>query len=195
MRVRDLIQQVRNTLQDVQAIRWTSEELLNYYNECKFAMASERLEDKTYATMALDPLQTEYNTTGILRYINAVDDEGNDRPLYADDGTGDNDSSGIIIINYNRVKVNDPDSGASIRFKIIAMPLEHTLDSIVRAGDEQAFKYYILSKAYEKETDTENFQKVDIFYGKYISALEKLIENSSVGYTIGETPTTKSYFF
>ena len=195
MTVTNLLAQVRHTLQDSEETRWTQDELLNYYNECKFAMASERLEDKTYATMTLDPLQTEYNTTGILRYIKAEDDEGNPRPLYADDGSGSNDSSGIIVMSHNRVLVNDPEQGSSIRLNIIAMPLEHTIDSMVRVGDEQALKYYILSKAYEKETETENFQKVGIFYQKYEIALKKLIDSSSTGYELGRTPSTVSYFF
>ena len=195
MRVEELLVKARNTLQDQEKNFWDDSELLDYYNECKRAMTAERLENKTTATMILDPLQEEYDTSGIIRYISAKDDEGTDRPLYPDDGTGDDDNNGIIILDYNRVLVNDPTLGSNIIFKVVAAPADDNLGNTVRAGDEQALRYYILSKAYEKETEMENFQKASYFYSKYALAFKALKDASSSNYRTGKTNKTQSYFF
>jgi len=82
MKVIELFSGIRNTLQDLDKTYWDDSELLGYYNECKRSMAAERLENKTTATLTLDPLKNEYDTSGILRYIYATDDLDNDRDLY-----------------------------------------------------------------------------------------------------------------
>ena len=56
-------------------------------------------------------------------------------------------------------------------------------------------KYYILSKAYEKEDDTENFAKSDTFYAKYSKIFEKLIDSASVGYSYQQDQKTKTIFY
>ena len=195
MTVREFLAQVRNTLNDRSKTFWDDSELLDYYNECVLSITAERLENKTVATMPLTSGKYEYDTTGIIRYISAKDDEDNERALYPDDGTGEDDSSGIIILDYNRVKVNYPDKGSSITFKIVAQPNEQNLTDTVRTGDEQALKYYILSKAYEQDLDVQDLQKSDYFYGKYKQYLEQLVNASSANYRSGHVPTTKSYYF
>ena len=158
-------------------------------------MASERLEIKTTASMILDPEKNDYSTDGILRYVKAKDNLGNIRELYPNDGSGDDIDSAIIILDYNKVYVNNPSLGDTIIFSIIAFPTEDNLESSVRAGDESAYKYYILSKAYEKETDMENFQKSGYFTSKYNEELNKLISSSSVNYKADTTRVVKSYFY
>ena len=195
MLVKELLQQLRNVLMDQEKTRWDDSELLDYYNECKRVMSAERIEDKTTATMTLQDDKFTYDTTGILRYISCKDADGVVRPLYPDDGTGDNDGDGIIIQSYNRVYVTDPTIGTSLTFKIVALPLADNLESDVRIGDEEAMKYYILSKAYEKEDDTENFAKSDTFYAKYSKIFEKLIDSASVGYSYQQDQKTKTIFY
>lgn len=189
------MQRVRNVLQDVEGIYWTDSDLLNYYNDCKRAMASERFEMKTTATLTLDPLVNEYDTTGILRYINCKDDTGTKRTLYPNDESGDLDTDGVIIITYNRVYVNDPTVGTTLTFQIIALPPEDNLEDEVRLGDENALQYYMLSKAYEKDTDMENFAKSESFYGKYKRVFARLLDAASTNYTASTADKTEAKFF
>lgn len=195
MKVKVLMQRVRNVLQDVEGIYWTDSDLLNYYNDCKRAMASERFEMKTTATLTLDPLVNEYDTTGILRYINCKDDTGTKRTLYPNDESGDLDTDGVIIITYNRVYVNDPTVGTTLTFQIIALPPEDNLEDEVRLGDENALQYYMLSKAYEKDTDMENFAKSESFYGKYKRVFARLLDAASTNYTASTADKTEAKFF
>jgi len=195
VKVVELFANIRNVLQDISKTYWDDPELLGYYNECKRSMAAERLEDKTTATLTLDPLRNEYNTDGILRYIYAEDDEGTDRPLYPNDKTGENDSNGIIVLDYNKIYVNDPELNAAIIFQVVAMPSEDNISSLVRAGDENALKYYILSKAYEKDSDMENFAKSDAFYAKYTTALKPLKNASNANYTTNTVQISEAIYY
>jgi len=195
MRVEHLFTRVRDTLQDLSKTYWTDPELLNYYNECKRNMSMKRQEDKTTASLTLDVLKSEYDTSGVLRYIRAVDDLDNVRTIYQDDESGVDDEKGIIILNYNKILVNDPTIGTTITMSIIASPSEDNLDNSVRDGDENAFKYYILSKAYEKDTDMENFQKADYFYRKYNDIFVELKGAKNINYIANTLETNKSYYY
>ena len=195
MKVNELLSSVRNTLQDSDKNYWDDSELLSYYNECKRSMAAERLERKTTATLILDPLKNEYDTSGILRYISAKDDNDTNRKLYPNDTSGDDDSEGIVILDYNRVYVNNPEIGTLITLQIVAMPEEDNIGGLVRVGDENSMKYYILSKAYEKDTDMGNFQKSVHFYSKYEEAFKLLKDANSSNYQAGVTRASKSYYY
>lgn len=195
MRVQEFLTQLRNTLKDHKKAYWDDSELLDYYNECKLHMATERLENKTTATLALDTAKEEYDTSGVIRYISAIDSDGNERKLYPDNGSGDDDSSGIIILDYNKIKVNTPETGVTITLRIVAQPQEDNMDSTVRVGDEQSLKYYILSKAYEADLDTQDLEKSNYFYQKYLSNMKQLTGASSVGYTTDVSNTTEAYFY
>lgn len=195
MKVEELFSSIRNTLQDSAKNYWDDSELLMYYNECVRNMAAERMENKTTATMILDPEKKEYNTTGILRYIRCEDSNGTERRLYPDDMSGDDDKLGVIIQNYDRVYVNNPEIASSLTFTVVAFPQESNLTSNVRIGDESAIKYYVLSKAYEKDTDVENFNKCQYFYGKYLELMRNLKQASSANYKARTATTTKSYFY
>jgi len=195
MKVIELFSGIRNTLQDLDKTYWDDSELLGYYNECKRSMAAERLENKTTATLTLDPLKNEYDTSGILRYIYATDDLDNDRDLYPNDKSGEDDVNGIIILDYNRIYINDPTVGSTVTIQIVALPDEDNLTSLIRAGDENALKYYILSKAYEKDTDMGNFQKSGIFYQKYEQLFKKLREANNANYRTNTIQTTKATYY
>jgi hypothetical protein len=195
MTVLELLTSVRNTIQDHDKNYWDDSELLSYYNECKRTMSAERLEIKTTATMVLDPLVNEYKTDGILRYINAKDDEGRERKLYPNDGSDNGEQTAIIIKDYNKVYVNDPEVGTSIVFEVVSLPAEDNLPNDVRLGDENAFKYYILSKCYEKETDAENFQKSDYFYNKYLREFARLMDSASANYKTATVMKTVANYF
>jgi len=195
MKVSELLSSVRIVLQDSDKTYWDDSELVSHYNECKRSMTAERLENKTTATLILDPLKNEYDTSGILRYISAKDDDGLKRDLYPDDESGDEDSNGIVILGYNRVYVNDPTVGTVVTFKIVAMPTEDNLTADVRSGDENALKYYILSKSYEKDTDMQNFDKASIFYGKYNDSFKVLKNASSANYRTATVSTTAVTYY
>lgn len=195
MKVEELFSSIRNTLQDTNKTYWDDSELLSYYNECVRIMASDRMENKTTATLILDPIKNTYDTTGILRYIRCADSNGTSRPLYPDDNSGDDDTLGVVIENYNRVYVNDPSVGSTLTFNIVAFPDDSNLSSSVRTGDDTALKYYVLSKAYEKDADQENFQKASYFYGKHLNAFKDLKSASSANYQANTVNTTKCYFY
>lgn len=194
MTVRELLQQVRDTLQDQDRNYWSESELINLYNDAKRLIASERIEDKTTTYLSLDSTENEYAVDGVLRYISAKDSNNIDRQLYADDGSGDNDDYGIIIKAYNLVYINTPEDDVTVTFKVVSMPSEDNLNDTVRTGDENSIKYYILSRAYEKETEMENFQKAQYFFSKYQIEFKTAKKNASVGYR-NDTKTTKAYYY
>lgn len=195
MKVEELFSSIRNTLQDSAKNYWDDSELLSYYNECVRNMSSERMENKTTASLVLDPAKNQYDTTGILRYIRCVDANGTERKLYPDDLSGEEDNLGVVIESYNRVYVNDSTVGSTLTFTVIAFPSEGNMSSSVRTGDETALKYYILSKAYEKDADMENFNKSSYFYQKYLEVFKQLKGASSVNYKANDVSKTTSYFY
>jgi hypothetical protein len=195
MTVLELLTSCRSTLQDHDKNYWDDSELLNFYNECKRTMAQDRLEIKTTATLLLDPLKNTYTTDGVLRYINAKDDEGRDRAFYPNDGSDNDEQTAIVIKDYNKVYVNDPTVGTYITIEIVGLPAEDNLTSNVRIGDENALKYYILSKAYEKETDMENFAKSEYFYNKYLREFSKLMDSASANYKTATVMKTEANYY
>jgi hypothetical protein len=195
MIVSELLISCRNVLQDFDKEYWDDSELLTYYNECKRTMAQERLEIKTTATLTLDPLKNEYDTDGVLRYIRAKDDLGNNRTFYPNDESIGLDSNGIIIKDYNKIYVQDPTIGSVITIEIVSLPTDDNVEGNVRLGDENALKYYILSKAYEKETDMENFAKSDYFYQKYLREFAKLMDSASANYNTATVNRTEANYY
>lgn len=194
MTVLQLLTSTQVSLQDSDANYWSQDELLEYYNSGLRSLAAERLEEpKTTTVPTIDDTYT-YSVSGVLRYISILDSNDIIRPIYPDDYSGHNVSYGVIIKDYNEIYVNTPETGVDIYIKHIAIPDEQTTTDTVRLGDDVVLKYYILSKAYEKESDLENFQKSQYFYQKYQIELAKILKNSKLGYT-DQTETTKGYFF
>lgn len=194
MTVRELLQQVRDTLQDTDRVYWSESELINLYNDAKRLIASERVEDKTTTSLLLSADTNTYSIDNVLRYISAKDSNDISRQLYPDDDSGDGDTYGIIIKAYNSVYVNSPEDDVTVTFKIVSMPSEDNLNDTVRTGDENSIKYYILSRAYEKENEMENFQKAQYFFAKYQTEFKSAKKNANVGYR-ADTRTTKAYYY
>ena len=194
MTVLELIVESQTTLQDSDANYWSQAELLGYYNNGIKSLAAERLEEpKTTTVPSIDDTYT-YTVSGVLRYISATDSNNIERKLYPDDGSGDEDTFGIVIKDYNEIYVNTPETGVSIDIKHIAIPSVAVDSDTVRYGDDVALKYYIVSKAYEKESDLENFQKAQYFFSKYSQELVRLLKSSKLGY-IDKTETTVGYYY
>jgi len=194
MTVRDLLQQTRDSLQDSDGAYWSDSELLNYYNSGLKSLAAERLEEPTTITVNLLDGVNEYIVNDVLRYISAKDNEGTKYTLYPDDESGEDDSKGIIVLDYNRIYVNTPVTDIALAVKHISIPANENLNSDVRAGDENALKCYMLSKAYEKESDMENFQKTTYFRDQYYREVNVVKKNSRVGYQ-AKAETTQGYFY
>lgn len=194
MTVLQLIAEVRDNLQDADANYWHESELLNLYNECKRNISAERQEINSTKTVTLTDNTYEYTVDGVLRYISAKDSNNNDMVLYADDGTGDDDVYGIIVQSYNSIYVNSPATGVTLTLKVIAFPSEDNLSATVRSGDENAYKYYMLSKAYEKEQEMENFQKSGYFWQMFQNSLNYIKKNARLNH-IGAINTTKGYYY
>jgi len=194
MTVLELFNQAKDTLQDTDGNYWSESELLDYYNSGVRTLAAERLESPKTKVLNLVGSINEYTIDGVLRYISAKDNNDTVRPLYPDDTTGDEDANGIIILDYNKIYVNNPETDVSVSIKHIAIPSDGNLTDTVRASDENALKYYMLSKAYEKESDLENFQKSQYFLQQFQRELNSVRKNSKVGYT-EKTEITKGYYY
>lgn len=195
MVVSELLQLTRNTLGDQEKIFWDDSELLGYYEEARRVIASERKDKRTSQDVIMNAGDDYYSPSGVLRYVSVKDDNGTVRPLYPNDGSGEDDTLGIIVIDYDQILVNDDATGTTLTITYIGLPLNHNLNTDVRQGDEDTIKYYILSKSYEKETDMENFAKSAEFMNKFNNTLTKLVAHASLNYRNDSDSTVKSYFY
>ena len=193
MQIRELITKVRDKLQDTDAVYWSDSELVDLCNECKRYLAAERKENPTTTSLVTyDGIET-YTVEGVLRYIGATNQEGNELILYPDDGSIADKTSGIVIEDYNRIKVKNPIDEV-ITIKHISFPEEDNLNDTIRMGDEESYRYFVLSKCYEKDNDMEQFQKAQYFWSMFVGAMKYSKKNSSLGY-VEKLHTTKSYFY
>ena len=194
MTVRELLTKVRDKLQDTDSTYWSDSELIDLFNEAKRYITSERNENPTYTELELLSDTNIYNIEGILRYVRVTDSNGKDRKLYPDDGTGDEVSSAIIVRKYNEIYVNTPEDGVTLTIKHISFPEEDNLNDDIRSGDEESYRYFLLSKCYEKDNDMEQFQKAQYFWSQFLGAMKYSKKNSSLNY-MNQLETTKSYFY
>jgi hypothetical protein len=194
MLVIELLAQVRDNLQDADADYWSDSELLHLHNECKRYISAERQEITSEKTVVLNDDTYEYTINGVLRYISAIDSNGTKRTLVSSDSEYADLQDSIIVKNYNLIYVNNPQYGVTLSLSVIAFPTDDNLPTVVRHGDENMYKYYILSKAYEKEQDMENFQKSIYFWNMFMSSLNTAKKNAKLNY-IDDTQVTKGYYY
>lgn len=194
MTVRELLTKVRDKLQDTDSTYWSDSELVDLYGECQRYLASERKENPTTTTLQLSEDTYIYEVEDVLRYISIKDSNGKIREIFPDDGSGEEISSSVIVEDYDRIRVTNPEDNVSLLIKHISFPEEHNLNDKVRVGDEEAYRYFILSKCYEKDNDMEQFQKAQYFWSMCIGAMKYSKKNSSLNY-IDKSNTTKSYFY
>lgn len=194
MVVLELMKIVRNSLQDAKKNYWTDNELLDYYSSGIRSIAAERLEEPTTTTLDLTTGTNEYIINGVLRYISIKDSNGIVRDIYPNDTTGDDDNYGVIIVDHDKIYVNTPETGVTLTIKHISLPDEPNITANVRSGDEAALKYFMLSKAYEKEMEMENFQKSQYFFSLYLKELQIILKHKKIGF-INNTSLTKGYFY
>lgn len=194
MTVRELFTKVRDKLQDTDATYWSDSELVDLFNECKRYMAAERNENPTTTSIQLSEDTHIYEIDGVLRYISAKDSNGNARKLYPDDSSGDEHTDGIIVEDYDRIYVNNPEDNTTLYLKHISFPAEDNLNDTIRSGDEESYRYFILSKAYEKDNDMEQFQKAQYFWSMFLGAMEYSKKNSSLKYLDNSDKITAYYY-
>jgi len=194
MIVRELLTKVRDKLQDTDSTYWHDSELVDLYNECKRYLSSERNENPTYTDIELSADTNVYNIDGILRYIRITDSNNKARKIYPDDESGIDDSSGVIIRRHDEIYVNTPEDDVTLTIKHISFPEEDNLNDTIRTGDEEAYRYFILCKCYEKDNDMEQFQKAQYFWSMFLGAMKYSKKNSSINH-IDQLETIKSYFY
>ena len=194
MTVLDLIHQTRDTLQDADGDYWSDSELLNYYNSGVRVISAKRLETPTTKTIALTTDVHEYTVSGVLRYISATDSDDKERVLYQDDTSGNYDNDGIVILDYDKIYVNNPVTDVTLSMKTVALPIDSNLSSAVRSGDELAMEYYMCSKSYRKESDMENYGKSNDFMALYRAEEREAMKHSRLGF-VKQTETTQGYYF
>jgi len=194
MIVRELLTKVRDKLQDTDSTYWHDSELVDLYNECKRYLSSERNENPTYTDIELSADTNVYNIDGILRYIRITDSNNKARKIYPDDESGIDDSSGVIIRRHDEIYVNTPEDNVTLTIKHISFPEEDNLNDTIRTGDEEAYRYFILCKCYEKDNDMEQFQKAQYFWSMFLGAMKYSKKNSSINH-IDQLETIKSYFY
>jgi len=195
MIVNQILQLARDTLQDQEKIFWDDSELLGYYEEARRVLASERRDKRLTQDVILNDGDEYYSPVGVLRYISVKDDNGTDRPLYPNDDSGLSDPLGVIVIDYDQIHVVDDTIGGVLTVTYVGLPLNHNLNDDVRQGDEEAIRYYILAKAYEKETDMENFAKSAQFMASFEDRLKKIVANATMGYQRNSVNTIQSYYY
>ena len=195
MTVNELLQLSRDTLQDQEKNFWDDSELLKYYEEARRVIASHRNDKRLTQDVVMNAGTEFYSPLGVLRYISVKDDEGTDRPLYRNDGIDYEDTLGIAVIDYDQIQVIDDTVGSILTITYLGLPTKHNLNDDVRDGDVESCRYYILAKAYEKETDMENFAKSEKFEAKFEKMLKSLVTNSSLEYREERVLTTKSYSY
>ena len=165
MTVQELITDVRYTLQDTDGTYFTDTELLSLYNECKRLITFDRKDKASTVDVAtLDSTYT-YTTTGVISFLKATDSEDVERPIYTEAEYDEAllDANAVIVTNENELYVVTPETGVTITLTVIAMPDDSIATDSVRLGDEAPYKYYMLAKSYEKDTDLEQFQKAQYF--------------------------------
>lgn len=194
MTVRELLSQVRDTLQDTNGTYWSESELLNYCNSGIRAIASESLEKSTTSIVSLAETTNEYTIDGVLRYISAKNNNDKSLALYADDGSGDEDLNGIIVMDRNRIYVNDPSDDVTLTIKYVPMPEDQNLNDNIRPGEENALREFVIYKAYEKESEMQNYQKSSDYMSKFRQELHMIKKNSKLGF-IKQVETTKGYYY
>ena len=194
MLVRELIAQVRDITQDIDSVYFSESELLNLYNECKRYLATDRQDKVSTIQVELFDTINTYTIPSVIRFIRVTDSNGNDRAIYPDDESGVADNSGIILVNNDEIYVNVPENDVTLNIKAIVLPDEDNLNDTIRSGDENSYKYYMLSKAYEKDNDMEQFQKAQYFANMFNSSYQNVKKNARVNY-INKTNTTKGYYF
>lgn len=172
MTVQELITDVRFTLQDTDGVYFTDTELLNTYNECKRLITFDRKDKSSTVDVATIDGTYAYTTTGVISFLKAKDSEDVERPIYteAEYDEAMEDANGVIVTNENELYVVTPETGVTITFTTISMPSDSIVTDAVRLGDEAAYKYYLLAKSYEKDTDLEQFQKAQYFTQLFRSA-------------------------
>lgn len=195
MIVSTLLTNVRNKLTDTEGNFWTDSELLDYYNDANRVLSSERYEKLKTQYLAMTEDVKFYSPTGILRYDKAIDSNNAERKLYPDNDSIGDDSLGIVILDYDQIFVVDPNVADRIQLTYVGLPIDMNMNSLVRQGDIEALQYYILSLAYEKENDMENFSKSEVFKRKFDEALKKLVSNKVTNYSDNDFRTTVSYDF
>ena len=195
MTIRESLSKIRDILQDTDKTYWSDSELLDIHNECKRYLAAERKESPTYTDVALTTGTNRYTVDGVLRYVSIKDSEDNTRPLYAaDDEDAESDNSGVVIEDYNSIYVNDPETGVTLTIKHIAFPAEDNLNDVIRQGDENCYKYFTLAKAYEKDTEMQNFAKGNQFLNSFYVALREVKKNNNLNY-LSKVQTTKVWYY
>ena len=196
MTLRELITQVRDTLQDADGVYFSDSELLNTYNECKRLITFDRKDKTSTVSVATIDGTYSYSTTDVISFVSAKDSNDVDRPIYTD-GEEDEallDANGIIVTNENEIYVVTPETGVTISLKVIAMPTEDNLNDTIRMGDESAYKYYMLSKSYEKDTDLEQFQKAQYFGQMFRSTYDNTKKVTSSNNRTKKAQTESHYF-
>ena len=194
MLVRELLAQVRDIAQDVDSTYFSDSELLNLYNECKRYLALDRKDKVSTISLELFASTNTYTVDNVIRFMRITDSNGLSRTLYPDDESGVLDTNGIILINNNEIYVNNPEDDVTLSIKAILLPEEDNLNDTIRSGDESSYKYYILSKCYEKDNDMEQFQKAQYFANMFNSSYQNVRSNARVNYTSKLHTTQGSYF-
>jgi len=165
MTVAQLITDVRYVLQDSDAVYFTDTELLNTFNECRRLITFDRKDKTSTVDVATLDSTYSYTTTGVISFVKAIDSNDVVRPIYTNEEYDEAvlDANGVIVTNENEIYVVTPETGVTITFTTISMPADAVTTDTIRIGDEAPYKYYMLAKSYEKDTDLEQFQKAQYF--------------------------------
>ncbi|WP_373069828.1 DUF6682 family protein [Sulfurimonas sp.] len=174
MTVQDFNTSIRYKLQDEAKNRWTDVELLDYTNEGLRDIAVRTFYNKIDEDISVLSTQTTYTLTKEPIKVYSVNSYQQFTQPTKDTLLFTNPRDEDITVTYYAY----PDA--------VTTDIDEDIDII------DALKYFVLSKAYEKEDIAENFNKAIYFQDKYISYIS---ENMTRWHGDEDVMPDKSDFF
>ncbi len=159
LKISDLMTSIRDTLQDLQQNRWSEQELFRYLNQGARDTALQLEHINIKHTITVDPLLPN----------------SYDLPYEAIEFYG---ITSVQPYTYSPTEITFPDNRAEdVLIDYYAYPPEIvygvTTEVSLERDIQDALKYYVLFRAYEKEDSTEKLAKSAYFYQKYNEVLAR----------------------
>lgn len=155
MTVADFFTSARFTLQDLTGRRWTDAELLHYVNEGMRDIALRTFFNRVEETLSVVSATTIYTTTYTPIKILSVES-----------------SQQFQVTSNNEITFTNP-RDENVIIVYYAYPQTVTTDIVEDVDIIDALRFFVLSRAYEKEDSPENFNKASYFRNKYIDTLNQ----------------------
>ena len=156
-----ILAEMRDTLQDQQASRWTQRELYRYLDQALRHIALATKYNKIKHTIKTGDVNTDTYTLpyeAIEFYSITPKEAETEAP------------QPHIILDANTIQFpENRDAEVVVEYYAFPKRIVYGVDSEMLLDEDlfDALKYYVLYRAYEKEASVENIQKAQYFMGQY----------------------------